>query len=141
VEHHGYLRALTRFLLKTNPEPVAVEQLVAHPTARYAGRRDLIAMVDGCRVGYDAKTQENAGIFSSAHVQLQMYERAAIASGDEPCDMLRVVVFADDGEFREMTCAAVPRTVDAALTFAEEMRPIESICASHNVAEKKARQI
>lgn len=141
VEHHGYLQGLCAFLLKNDPEPVAVEQLVCDPDAGYAGRRDLVAMVDGCcRVGFDAKTQERGGIYSSAHVQLQMYERAGIACGDEPCDRLVVVVFAANGEFREMACEAMPRTVEAALAYAREIRPIDSLCEGQNRAERKARQ-
>lgn len=140
VEHHGYLQGLCAFLLKNDPEPVAVEQLVCDPDAGYAGRRDLVAMVDGCRVGFDAKTQERGGIYSSAHVQLQMYERGGIACGDEPCDRLVVVVFAANGEFREMACEAMPRTVEAALAYAREIRPIDSLCEGQNRAERKARQ-
>lgn len=140
VEHHGYLQGLCAFLLKNDPQPEAVEQLVCDPDAGYAGRRDLVAMVGGCRVGFDAKTQENGGIYSNAHLQLQMYERAAVAGGDEPCDRLTVVVFAANGEFREMACEALPRTVDAALEFYREIKPINALCDGANLAEKKARQ-
>lgn len=140
VEHHGYLQGLCAFLLKNDPEPESVEQLVCDSDAGYAGRRDLVAKVGGCRVGYDAKTQENGGIYSSAHLQLRLYERAGIACGDEPCDQLNVVVFAANGEFREMACEAMPKTIDAALAYAAEVRPIDALCENANRAERKARQ-
>lgn len=140
VEHHGYVQGLCRWLLKNDPEPECVEQLVCDPVAGYAGRRDLVARIDGRRIGWDAKTQENAGIYTGAHVQLQMYERGAIACGDEPCDELRVVVFAADGGFREMLCEAMPRTVEVALEWYREVSPIDSLCEGHNRFEKEARK-
>lgn len=140
VEHHGYLQGLCGFLLKHDPQPIEVEQLVCDPDAGYAGRRDLVAMVGGCRVGFDAKTQENSGIFSNAHVQLGLYERAAIACGDEPCDRLEIVVFAADGKFRVMPCAALPKTVESALAYYRDIKPVDSLCAGLNAAEKEARR-
>ena len=139
VEHHGYLQGLSSWLLARRPEPEAIEELVCNPAARYAGRRDLVARVAGCRVGYDAKTQEKGQIFSSAHLQLQLYEDAAIAGGDEPCDMLRVVVFAENGEWREMPCEATPKTTAAALAYYAQIHPIELLCDGLNMTEKKAR--
>jgi hypothetical protein len=61
AEHRGYIVALTKWLLRTSPEPLAIEQLVAHPEDGYAGRLDLRAMVGGRLITYDAKTQERAG--------------------------------------------------------------------------------
>lgn len=140
AEHRGYIQAWVRWLVKHKPEPVAVEQLVCDPAAGYAGRRDLVAMSGGRRVGNDFKTQENSGIYSSAHVQLRLYEQGAIACGDDPCDALEVVVFAADGEFRVMPCEALPRTVEVALEWHREIKPIDSRCATLNLAEKKARR-
>ena len=141
-EHRGYLKGLFAFLLRNEPTPASVEELVCDPAAGYAGRRDLVAIVkDGRRVGFDAKTQENGGICSSAHLQLGLYERAAVACGDEPCDELVVVVFAANGEFREMACAATPQTIDAALAFYEAIRPVDGLCAAANRVEKEARRI
>lgn len=138
-EHWGYHQGLCSWLLARNPEPESVESLVCDPDAKYAGRRDLVARCSGIRIGYDAKTQERAGIYSAAHVQNKLYERADIACGSEPCDELRAVVFAADGQWREMPCAATDETVDAALAFANAVRPIDSVCESWNRAERKAR--
>lgn len=141
--HQGYLRALIAWLLDARPEPEAVEQLVVNPKDRYAGRLDLIAQVNGIngpRVLYDAKTQENCGIYEAAHLQVRLYERARVMCGDDPADELRLVVFAANGEYREMSSAADERHARAALRFYREMRPVISTCESLNRLERQARK-
>ena len=140
-EHHGYIQALCSWLLAKDPEPESVEQIVCSPTHGYAGRRDLIARVDGKRIGYDAKTQENGGIYLGAHLQDRLYEDAAVEIGDEPCDELAIVVFAANGEFREMECQATSATAQAALTFYQAVKPIDSACEGQNRVERKARAV
>lgn len=139
-EHHGYIAAWASWLLERRPEAVVVEGLVCDPEAGYAGRRDFVATVGRARVGYDFKTSERAAIFSGAHVQLRLYERAAVACGDEPCDELVIVVFAADGQWREMPCAASESTAKAALEFYREVKPIDAECASWNRFERDARR-
>lgn len=139
VEDWGYYIGIASWLLEARPEPVEVEQLVASPQDGYAGRSDLVALVNGRRVRYDAKTQERGQIYDSAHVQVQLYERAGVASGDEPCEECRVVVFAADGTYRDMPGAATPKTVEAALAYYGQIKPIVSACESANRAERKAR--
>lgn len=142
-EHHGYVRALSSWLLDRDPEPVRVEELVCDPAAGYAGRSDLVARCgrgDGILIRYDAKTQERCAIYPGAHLQVALYEQAAEACGDDPVDELRVVVFAADGEWREMPCEATPATVAAALLFAAAIKPINSLCESNNRHERNARQ-
>jgi hypothetical protein len=135
----GYFQALCKWLSKVNPEPERVEELVCHAQAGYAGRSDLVARVGGNLRRYDAKTQENAGIFEGAHAQCVLYEEAATASGDDPCDELWIVVFAENGEYREMRCAGSSRLAESALAFAAEIRPVAALCARENAREKKAR--
>lgn len=139
-EHHGYIRALTRFLLRHDPHPVAVEQLVASPDDGYAGRLDLRAFApDGALVTWDAKTQANAGIYAGAHAQVALYERAAVLCGDPPADKLMIVVFAADGEYRVMAADPSLGLVEAALGWYRELRPVDAACSSANRAESKAR--
>lgn len=138
-EHHGYIQALCSWLLAKDPHPESVEQLVCSRKHRYAGRRDLVAQVGGRRIGYDAKTQENGGIYLSAHLQDRLYEDAAIEMGDEPCDELAIVVFAANGEWREMPCEATSTTARAALRYYQLIKRIDSMCESANRLEKKAR--
>lgn len=138
--HRGYIQGLTRWLLAVDPEPVAVEQLVVNPEDGYAGRLDLRAKIEGQLVTVDLKTQENGGIYATAHWQVAMYERAAVRCGDEPADRKMVVVVAANGEFRQMSADHDDWRLDAALAFYRASRPIESMCESANRAEKKARQ-
>ena len=56
--------------------------------------KQVVSAGHGSMIGYDLKTQAGGSIHSSAHCQLRLYEQAAIACGDEPCDELRVVAAA-----------------------------------------------
>lgn len=139
-ENLGYYKALCRWLAKVNPEPEQVEELVCDPQNGYAGRSDLVANAGGLRIRYDAKTNEKCQIWPGAHVQTRLYENAAVASGDEPADLLHVVVFAADGEYREMACAATDETLSAALEWWRQVRPVNSVCESANRVEREARR-
>ena len=139
VEHHGYITALSAWLLSRQPEPVAIEQLVVHPEDGYAGRLDLRARIGGRLITVDVKTQERAGIYRGAHLQVGLYERAAIKCGDEPADGQLVVVFAADGQWREMPADHEPWVIDAALLFYRACKPIDSVCESLNRRERQAR--
>lgn len=143
VRHRGYLQALTRWLLKAQPERdgAMVEELVASRTRGYAGRIDLRArLADGLLYAIDGKTQERAAIYLAAHTQINLYEDAAVECGDEPADRKLVVVFADDGEFREMCADHPPAFVQAALDWMRYARPIDAECERHNAIEREARK-
>jgi hypothetical protein len=139
-EHHGYYQALVRWLLDHDPEPEAVEELVVHPELGYAGRLDLRARIRGALTTVDAKTQEKAGIYLGAHAQVSLYERGAVRCGDEPADRLLVVVFAANGEYREMPADHPDAFTDAALAWIEHGRPVDLACARANGREREARK-
>lgn len=139
-EHVGYHQALCRFLMAHDLEPVQVEELVCHPANGYAGRSDLVARINGLLVRYDAKTNEKGQIWPGAHVQTKLYDWAGVACGDEPSDLLKVVVFAANGEFREMACAASDSTLAAALEWWEAIKPVNSVCESANRVEREVRR-
>lgn len=140
VEHRGYIRGLCAWLLAENPEPVAVETLVVHPEDGYAGRLDLRARIDGQLVTVDLKTQERSGIYLAAHLQVNLYERAAVWCGDEPADRKMVVVVAADGAFRTMLADHDDWRIDAALAYYRAQKPINSACESANRIEREARK-
>lgn len=140
-DHHGYITALTKWLLHAKPEPLAVEQLVCSPEDGYAGRLDLRARIGGLLTTVDLKTQERAGIYRGAHLQVGMYERAAVRCGDEPASRCIVVVVAADGEFREMEATHAPELVDSALAFYRAVKPVDSVCESANRSERNARKV
>jgi hypothetical protein len=136
-EHRGYIQALCKWLIKCNPEPVAVEQLVVHGEHGYAGRLDLRAKIAGRLTTVDLKTQERAGIYRAAHWQVNLYEEAATWLGDEPAEQLTVVVVAADGEYREMPVDRLP--VEQAIDFYRICKPIDSACERENKREREAR--
>lgn len=138
-EYWGYFHALTRWLLARSPEPILVEEIVCHPDNGYAGRLDLIAMIDGARTLVDLKTQERAQIFDSAHLQSALYRRASAVCGDEPVERTLIVVVARDGAHDEMECLIDDDATEAALRYYRAFRPVVSACESRNRAERAAR--
>lgn len=139
-DDHGYITALSKWLLHAQPEPVAVEQLVVSPEDGYAGRLDLRARIAGLLTTVDAKTQERAGIYRGAHLQVGLYERAAVRCGDEPASRCIIVVFAANGEYREMAADHATQVADAALAYYRAVKPIDSVCESANRVQRNARK-
>lgn len=139
-EHRGYIRALAGWLLHAKPEPTSIEELVCDPEAGYAGRMDLIADIGGFSTAVDFKTSDKAGIYEGAHAQLRLYVRAHVACGGEEPIFGRVVVFAGNGEFREMDCLADDDLTDKALAYARKLQPIRSTCEAANRLEREARK-
>lgn len=141
VHLHGYIRGLVAWLLRTQPEPLAVEELVCSPVDGYAGRMDLRAIIGGLTVAVDLKTQENGCIYPAAHLQISLYERAVVACGGEPADLRTVVVVAANGEFRDMQANHDEDLVDATLAFYHQVaKPLNSVCESANRIEREARK-
>jgi hypothetical protein len=140
-EHWGCLTAMSKFLLKRQPERdgAMIEELVAHPEHGYAGRLDLRARSHGKLIGWDAKTAERGCVYLGAHVQLNLYELAAVRCGDEPADELYVVVFADDGDFHEIPADHGAEFLRAGLAWLRASQPVESLCSSHNRARVEER--
>lgn len=136
--HRGFIRGLVGFLMEYDPEPIAVEQLVAAP--EYAGRMDLVCRAGNLVTSIDLKSQENCGIYSSAHAQLALYNRAHHLCGGEEIERSFVVAIAADGAYRAMPLALTERQVMAGLEWYGVLRPVESLCESHNRREKAARK-
>lgn len=137
----GYYRALVKFLLREKVEPEQVEELVCDPAAGYAGRSDLVARnKEGLRARFDYKSSEEAQVYTQTHVQVPLYERGGRACGDDPCDALFVVVLDAAGEYELVPVHGTERTVERALTWLEEIRPINTAVESRNRARKEARR-
>jgi len=134
--HRPYIQGLARWLLVVQPEPLAVEQLVCHPTAGYAGRLDLIARVGGKTILYDAKTNPFGQIFDAAHLQVTLLRDAEYATGDHEIDALRLVAFDSRGSFREMDCIAPQDAGALATPFYRAMKPVIAECGRQNQALK-----
>jgi hypothetical protein len=138
-EHHGFIRAWGKAMLVLKPEPVEVESLVVHPERGYAGRLDMRARIGGLLETDDFKTNDNAAIYPGAHYQVNLYEDGAVFCGAEPADQLRVIVLAADGEWDSMVCNHEAWQIDAALAHYRGIKPIDSLCASRNAAQKALR--
>jgi hypothetical protein len=137
-EHHGYIRSWVRMVLALKPEPVEVEQLVVHGDDGYAGRLDMRARFAGRLRTCDIKTQENGAIYPAAHVQVRLYERGAVWSGDEPAEDCQVIVLPANGDWNAeqhtMLADHHDWQIDAALAWWRAKRPIDSACNSRNRA-------
>src|SRR4029453_12930097 len=81
VDQRPYVQAAGRFLFEHDPQPEAVEELVAWPEQGYAGRLDMRARIDGQSSLLDFKTSENGRVYPEAHVQVYAYQLAAERCG------------------------------------------------------------
>lgn len=136
--HRPFIRGLIRWLLKAEPEPVAVELLIADPERGYAGRLDLLAWIDGRLTLVDLKTQERGGIYESAHLQSRLYAQAEARWGTHEVQDVRVVVADGSGTYREMDCLVEPEVCEHALTF---YRGIKGICAKCDSENRTMRKV
>jgi len=140
-EHHRpFIRGLVKWLLWADPEPEAVELIVADPERGYAGRLDLIAQINGRLTLVDLKTQENGAIYESAHVQCRLYRDAEERWGEyRPQDAL-VVVADGHGGFREMPLLADAELSNHALDYYRRIKPISAGCDQQNSIVRRALQ-
>ena len=125
AEYHGYLQAAARFLWDFFPQPIAVERLVVHPEMRYAGRLDLIAMVDGVPTLLDFKSNTHGRVYAEAHVQATAYAIADERCGGDPINSFMLVGLAEDGSYKPVIGRDTPKLWGAALAFYGEMRKFE----------------
>jgi hypothetical protein len=94
----GYYQGAARFLLDYDPQPEAIELLVANPDMRYAGRLDLRAMVNGHRAIIDFKSNPKGAVYAEAHVQALAYGVADVLCGAPPADKLYIVGLSEHGD-------------------------------------------
>lgn len=104
------------------PEPVEVEQIVCNPEHGYAGRPDLIAIVDGRRTLIDWKTGKGR-VFDQAHYQTRAYAECLPCCGLDPVDDIVIVGVDDQGGFELIRCEATPEDFyDLLRTFRSRKR-------------------
>jgi hypothetical protein len=144
IPHRPFIRGLVKWLIHADPEPLAVEMLVADPDERYAGRLDLLA---GLRVRgrlrtvlVDLKSQEKGAIYEAAHVQVQLYRRAEDRHGDSKIEDARIVVVDGFGGFREMDLIATEDLADRALDYYRRVKLIVAACDQVNRIVRKSRE-
>jgi hypothetical protein len=103
-QRRPYIQGAARFIFERDPEPVAdgVERLVCHPELRYAGKLDLLAILNDspALTLLDYKTNPQGNVYAKAHVQLMGYLAADQRCGGEPIERCAVIGLNDQGGYR-----------------------------------------
>lgn len=113
VEHRVWGQAAYRWLRDREPEVVEAERMVACPLYRYAGRFDLLSVIDGELTIVDFKTisewkADQSGRrrppYAENLLQLDLYAAALPPSGYEPVERGLIVRLGPDGTYDETFC-------------------------------------
>lgn len=131
-----WFQAAMKAWLAMRPEAITAEEMVVHPEHRYAGRPDLIALVDGRRTLIDYKTGKGR-VFDGAHYQTRLYEMALRALGEQ-IDRIIIVGIADDGGFELVDCACDWQDAAALITIFRSRKRINAAMAEQRREARKA---
>jgi hypothetical protein len=132
----GWDHAVIDWFKKRRPEVELVEQVVYSPEEPFAGRFDLMALVEGQRVLLDLKTSKWAS--NSFAVQLNLYRIAAIRSGFATPQRLMILQVREDGSWTELY---VPTRPDWALAALQTYRHGAEIRKALAAARKEAEAV
>ena len=132
-ETKGYVQAACNWLVDASPEPVIVERILGSPMYGFAGRMDLIALIDGKRVGVDFKTGANAHKYPEAHIQLAGYQLAFPECDIEPLDLSVIVSLDESGLYQVAEQQAGP---DDFLAVLNAHRAVKSVEKALRASEK-----
>jgi hypothetical protein len=103
-QRRPYIQAAAKFIFERDPQPVAdgVERLVCHPEMRYAGKLDLLAVLNDspALTLLDYKTNPAGNVYAKAHVQLLAYAAADRRCGGELVERCAVVGLNGEGDYR-----------------------------------------
>lgn len=112
-QRRPYIQGAARFIFECDPQPVAdgVERLVCHPELRYAGRLDLLAVLNDspALTLLDYKTNPKGNVYAKAHAQMIGYAVADARCGGETVERCAVVGLNEEGGYR-----LVPTPMDEA---------------------------
>jgi hypothetical protein len=131
-EHKGYIRSLVRWLLSADARGFEVEsseQLVAHPTLKYAGRYDLRARLVGLSHLIDLKTNRHGRVWPDHHYQPVAYAMAAAECGEEPVHQCLIVAVGPE-DYEEMRACVGPADVEAILDCYRRVGRLDSAIRS-----------
>lgn len=108
-----WLQGAQRAWLTLNPEKViASEEIVCHPEHLYAGRPDLVAVVDGQVTLIDYKSSRSGTVYESAHFQTRLYSMALARCGLE-IEHILLVGIGNDGNFELVECEVDEASAEA----------------------------
>ena len=133
-DERGYGQAVISWWATRKPEVIAAEFVVCSDTWHYAGRVDLLAVIDGQRTLLDLKT---GFIGKSQHAQLGLYRLAAEESGYGPIDRTLLLKVTEDGKHHELDGLLPPEQIESGLRFRMGLKPYESM-VSKQVKEMAA---
>ena len=114
-EERGYGQAVFAWWRDRQPEPIAAEQVTVDHVRGFAGRFDLLAIVDGSRDLFDAKTRETGKVRKSDHVQLVGYDTSNVVCGLGAAERKVALILMPDGTYREEECVATEADFNSAL--------------------------
>lgn len=100
-EHRGYVQGLCRWWLKYRPVPLLVEQIVASVVHRFAGKLDLVCLIDGVSHLVDLKTSK--AVRGEMHLQTAAYSLALKEGGWTVPEVRAILRVGEDGTF-EFVC-------------------------------------
>lgn len=131
-----WLRGAMGAWLAMDPEPIASEEIVANPVHLYAGRPDLVAMVDGKVTLIDYKSGKGR-VFPEAHFQTRLYSMALSFCGVD-VEQILIVGIDDDGGFQLVHCAASERAAEALIAVYRARKAINADMAAQRRIAKAA---
>jgi genome maintenance exonuclease 1 len=135
LEHRGYVKALCRFLLKNDPEPVLVERVVGSVKHKYAGRLDLLARIKGKLKLIDLKSSTGkARVFREAHVQTAGYDLALPECGIELAETPIIVALGEDGSMEEVPSYGTPEMFLSVLECSRRMKELDALLRAREKA-------
>jgi hypothetical protein len=117
ADYAPYLAGAARFLWDHDPMPLAVERLVIYPELSYAGRLDLIALMDGEPTLLDFKSNPRGRIYPEAHVQAHAYRIAENRCTGGEVQATALVGVADNGTYSVQRGADASKMWGAVLDF------------------------
>lgn len=131
-----WVQGAMRAWLAMDPRMIASEEIVCCVEHGYAGRPDLVAMVDGKVTLIDYKTGKGR-IYDTAHYQTRLYEIALRALG---VDVERIVIVGidDAGDFQLVECEASEADAVALIHTFRSRKRINAGMASQRAMAKAA---
>lgn len=122
--------------LGLSPESlIEAEQIVCHPSYRYAGRPDLYARVNGLRTLIDYKTGKGR-VFEQAHYQTRLYAECFEHCELDPPDRIVIVGIDESGGFEPVECEATALDAWALLETFRSRKRINAGMAAQRKALK-----
>lgn len=136
-EWRPWMQGAIRAWLSLAPEMVEAEGIVCHPELGYAGRFDLLAMVDGQLTLLDYKSGKGR-VFDDAHYQTRLYEMALLRCLEIKVDRIVIIGIDDDGGFQLVECEASEEDALALLHTFRSRKRINAGMATQRALAKAA---